>query len=511
MKNKKLWLFECLIFLGIGFLLFKFLSPMFFALTIRGDSICWQYDYLITPIALFSKSDHCWFIMSFFWSAIVRLLPEILQIHPQVWFSDYCPWFLFGIFYLFQLSIVFNFTKYFKNNKYFLLWLFITVPLLIGIANRTEALWMLSDDCWFMAYYFLPIFSILFFSLLEKNYVKNGSIYPPPKFNFLFLSNIFLFIGVAFSHEYSRFILCSSLFIGYILHFLLINKNLNHLKNIIIYAVIVILNSFTFFLQTYHSWIGERLYKVTEIQENITFFLSGYYKYFFSENYVLLFLIIFLLILSFSFLKNSAERKKITIFCLSTLISILLFPLLTMVGHEGSNPCFIHTGIRFLTKLYLYNLFLSLLGWFVSSCKINSIKIYTTLSCFLILLIQVLPIKLDILTIQRNHQIRTRIYILERIFNLYGHNHKELLYCYDINEMIPCTTLAYFLYIYDFNFHTNYKIENYKTIDFCSIDEDYESCNKKLIKFLKDKTGYELTEEEIMKQDFQKYYLPTYQ
>ena len=47
---------------------------------------------------------------------------------------------------------------------------------------------------------------------------------------------------------------------------------------------------------------------------------------------------------------------------------------------------------------------------------------------------------------------------------------------------------------------------DYEQIKFCTNGETYEECNKKLVDFLKDKTNYDLTEEEIEKQDFQKYY-----
>ena len=104
--------------------------------------------------------------------------------------------------------------------------------------------------------------------------------------------------------------------------------------------------------------------------------------------------------------------------------------------------------------------------------------------------------------VNHNKLFQKRIFILERVFDLYEKNQKVFLNCNDFKEFVPEYSLIYFIYLYD----RNAKFEDYKQVVFCKENENIDECNKKLIDFLKEKTGYSLSEKEIDTMDFQKYY-----
>ena len=126
---------------------------------------------------------------------------------------------------------------------------------------------------------------------------------------------------------------------------------------------------------------------------------------------------------------------------------------------------------------------------------------------FIFLFVTYKPISyIDEQYIEQSQQLKRRIFILERIFDLYGKDNK--IYVWAFNNfclLSPPAHLEYFLYLYDReNEYKNF--DEYKPVKLCTNSDSYDDCNKKLVQFLKEKTGHELTEEEISKHNFQKYY-----
>ena len=235
--------------------------------------------------------------------------------------------------------------------------------------------------------------------------------------------------------------------------------------------------------------------------------MKGYFKYNIVENSFLLFTIAFLAGISYIFFRKDTERKKITIFSTAITISALIFSLTTMIGTQNGQCSFEHFGIRLMTKIYLFNVVLSLLGWLISKLRYNSIKTYTVLLTFIFLFVTYKPISyIDEQYIEQSQQLKRRIFILERIFDLYGKDNK--IYVWAFNNfclLSPPAHLEYFLYLYDReNEYKNF--DEYKPVKLCTNSDSYDDCDKKLVQFLKEKTGHELTEEEISKHNFQKYY-----
>ena len=498
---KKLYGFlNIFIFILVGFVIFNVLSPMYHALIVRGDALVWLWYGQAVPIEFFTKSDHSWIFMSVIWSGFGRFLPELLKIHPQVWYSNYYFWFLFGIMCLFLVALCNNFTKYFKNKNFCGLWILLIFPIVCGLMQSAGVEWIIADDGWTFAYLFHPLFFIALMLEIEKNYVQNdfSKISKSHK-----IALLLLFCCVAASHEFSRFLVCSVGLIGYFLHWIIVDKKFNHKKFWCVFPFVVFANIACFLSPRYQWWISPKLQSTSGFWSFLPSYLLGYIDRVLLDNIVLILVFCVLLAIIWVFAPKNIERKKIVAFSLATTISIFLFLLVISVGQEMCEFSYDHSGIRFLAKLYLFNVILSLCGWIINSLKINSFKAFTVILTFLPIFLSLRPIYyIDKQMIDLSARTKTRIYILERVFDLYCKQHKVYFNCYDTNSVIPKYSLIYFIYLYD----KNANFEDYQQVDFCASDENSENCNKKLIKFLKEKTGYELTDEEIEKQDFQKYY-----
>lgn len=492
----------------VGVFIFKILSPLYHSFIIRGDSLSTHWIGESSFLEFFTKSDHSWFLMSLFYSMGARFIPELLKIHPMTWFSHYYYIAMFAIMYLLQYSIVRNFTKYFKNKTNTVLWVFITFPVFCSFLKQIDVTWIVADDCWSYAYLFLPLFFIVFWSNIETLYVKNTilddtssrkiAIY---KYSVLFL----LFLCVAVSHEFMRFIVCFSVLIGYILHCLFINSKINHKKFFISYLLIVFANVAIFFTDTFSVWFKERILSLSSISAILPYYLENYFENVLVENRILIALIlIFMVLISRVSCDNEKkENKKVVIFAFSTLLSVLIFPLVTIVGQDYSQFSCNHCGIGLMIKIFLFNILLSLCGWLVCTLKLNSFKFYTLLLCFVPLLLGVKSLFFGYdFVLNLNYHTKKRIFILERIFELYGKKEKVFFNSYDVEGTVSNYALFYFIYLYD----RGGNFDDYRQVDVCFDKEHVDNCDKKLINFLKEKTGYELTEEEIEKMDFQKYY-----
>ena len=354
----------------------------------------------------------------------------------------------------------------------------------------------------------MPVFSVVFLSVCEKLYVKNSmdkviNIPPPPTSMpkiFLFEFS-FIFLCVMLSFEFQRFVICFALFLGYLFHCIFINKNFSHKKFWLGYVVVVFSSVITFFLPIYKNYFSiiERA-NITAILNN---YLLEYYRNFIYANRLLFFVLAGLIIIALIFSPKNDERKRLFVFEGSVLISVLLFPLaIIFVSIYGSMLMVGHWGIILMTKIYLLNLILSMCGWLISSVKYNSIKAFTVLFCFIPMLCLYNLNWMDLPVVNHNKLFQKRIFILERVFDLYEKNQKVFLNCNDFKEFVPEYSLIYFIYLYD----RNAKFEDYKQVVFCKENENIDECNKKLIDFLKEKTGYSLSEKEIDTMDFQKYY-----
>lgn len=502
MKKIFLNFFNLLLFVLAGFVIFKTFSPMYNALIVRGDSLVLHWYWEPKTIEFFLKSDHALYTFSMFWTTFARYIPEFLKIHPQTWFSTVNLYVLLAVMYLLQISFLCNFIKYFKNKILSAIWIFLIFFIFAGLMSKTDTIWLLADDCWSFAYLFSPIFSLVLLQEFEKIYVKNelSKVSTTHKCVLLLL---IIWLGGTF--EFSRFVICSSILVTYLLHIIFINQKINHKKFWLFYCFTVLFSIMVFFTPRFQWWISSRILSINDLISFIPSYVSLYLSNVLVSNLTIIAIMLLLTAIAilFSPKKKREECKKIIICSLAISISVLLFSLLIIIGQESWEYSFEHHGVKLMTKIYLFNVTLSIVGWLIATVKINSIKVYTVALTFLFLYLYVKPINFaDEFMINLNKETKKRIYILERVFDLWGKENKVYFNCLDIDSVVPTYSLMYFIFLYD----RGGNFENYKQIDFCDVNESNDVCNQKLINFLKEKTGYVLTKEEIEKQDFQKYY-----
>jgi hypothetical protein len=467
-------------------------------LVIHGDTIVWPWYGETIFREFFYKKSHSWYLHSLFWSLFSRFIPEVMNIHPQYFHMEYLQWVLLSIVVLLMYSMSANFTKYFKNNKYTIVYCFLIFPIFCYFLKLSEADWIVYDDCWSWAYFFIPIFSFVLFSEIEKYYVLgNFSLSHRREKVILTL----LFMCVAISHEFFRFLICSSLFFGYIFHCLFINKKINHIKFFLCYFLVVISNILLFFTGRFQWWFSTRdnHFSLIDIIGIYKKYFLGYYHTVIVENLLLIILFFIFILLLILAGKNRTEVKKLINFSLSIFLSILLFSLVIIVGSEYTEFSFEHSGIRLLDKLCIMNLILSCCGYYISEIRTKRYRILCVMICFIPLLANITKETFDYEDYREEmNQTKERVYILEKVFELYGRNHKEYLICNDITSIPNPWSLVYYIYLYD----RKSKFDDYIQKDFCTKEETYADCNQKLIKFLKEKTGYQLEEEEIKNLNF---------
>ena len=210
------------------------------------------------------------------------------------------------------------------------------------------------------------------------------------------------------------------------------------------------------------------------------------------------------------FSPKSIQKKKLSLFLISILLSLFITLLSFILGYENYQNVtymFEHPGIIFITKIVLLNLIFSILGYLVSAQKNIYNKLIISLIVFLVLFIPSVKLTKDyykgLIPADKygKRMLLKRFYILERLFTDYGMRNKIYYYDYkngDINEM----GIYYFKNLYD----RNSDISDYKNEYICNDSDNFVQCENKLINFTEQKTGYTFTEKELEKLDFSVYH-----
>lgn len=362
----------------------------------------------------------------------------------------------------------------------------------------------MQHDCWTYAYILLPAIAFILFYEFEKYYVLEKSL--NKRQIFVFCS---LLIINAFSNEYFRFIICCGLFLGFILHLLILKTNISKNKFLLTWIGISILNCLFFFTSNFQDWFAERNnhYTLSDLINIFPNFISTYFNEVIMENkWFFIFIALFLIAVGL-FVKNKDRNKRIFIYTISVIISALLFQILIIVGlEEGYNIqySFQHQGIKMLTKMILFSLNLSLLGYLFAYCKNIAITIGLTV-------ISLLPFyygydpeiynfkyrKEDALNYKRE------LYILDRSYISIS---KDADVFYNYHRFWPFSHPLAFYYFTNIYGCKNGEGNKYKqTVYVCEDSDDIEVCENKMKDFIKQKTGYVFTEEELQKLDFSIY------
>lgn len=435
------------------------------------------------------------------------------------------PYIIFLIFSLFIYILGLNFSKYFNSKKYIKLAMMIPIFLIIMqfLYENNNFYWLLFNDVWFYTYILQPIFPILLLIIIERYYVffqeNNDNALtdqtPPEEQNDkilkcftkrTFISACFLLIFTAVSNEYFRFIICSGLFIGFVLHLLTFKKTVNLIKAFLVYACIVILNISTFFIPCTQRWLQEtnNHYTFSDILSLLPTIINSFSQNIFVKNLYLWGILLFLTVV-FLFLQNNDRKKRITIFLTSIITSLLLFQIIIIGSTDkayGFQFSFEHIGMIFFTKITLLYVILSLAGYILAEVK-NKSKIFIILVC-----LGCFGFNFDrnCIKMQREQEFFVKIlYMWERLF--FGYSRESKIY-YSLPAELKSDSkyaINYFINLYDRGANPkDYTIQEICTTEKNSSDLP-KCCEDELKRLVKEKTGYVFSDEELNNPDFSKY------
>lgn len=492
-------------------LIYYFLIPLFVASPPIHESLfepfSSEFPWITAdnPFFLFFSNVHPYCISSFFLTLTNRFIPELLHTHPMNYILNY-NYHILVLCFLLQLYVIKeNFVKYFQNKNFLNIFLLIIFPIVTCILFE-NLFFATSDDCWGYAYILIPSFAYALFSQIEYLYVTGEKI---SKKKICLLT--VLFICVSVSNEIFKLMLCSGAFILYILHIVFINKRINHKKYWLLYIIGVIILLQSLLNPALNVWVSTKdcHYSVTQIINMLPNCFVHMFNIYVMKNILIIGTLVSLCFLLL-FSPKSIQKKKLSLFLISILLSLLITLLSFILGYENYQNItymFEHRGIVFITKIVLLNLIFSILGYLICTQKNIYNKFIIPLIIFLILFIPSVKLIKDyyngvIPAVKyEKYMLLKRFYILERLFTDYGIKNKIYFYDYkngDINEL----GIYYFKNLYD----RNSDISDYKSEYICDYLDNFAQCEHKLINFTEQKTGYTFTNEELEKLDFSVYH-----
>lgn len=493
---------------------------------------------------LFSSNPHNFYILSMLHVLFGNYLPQIFNIHPMEFAKTYYFYIYLIIFMSLISTNIMNFSKYFKQKKYFYLLLPFLLFFFIKANKDAYCLWFFAQAGFMYSYYLSPIFAMLLLQKTEYSYIKKQIL---PKYNFgiifcfcifvafanlnlptwvyfillftipdlirkkLFISSkkalglSILIIAVSVCNEFYRFIFLSSIIIGFILHKLLINKEVKIGKFLSYFSLIcfsMIVNTFS---KDYFSFAESRTRTISDLLLNVGNYCNDFVTALFTDNILLFAVLITLVICSFTFVKNSERNKRFFIFNFSVFLSAILFFVLTFPcnynNHSSAEMSVLNYGPLILAyKFTLYYIVFSYAGYIIafSEQKKHSIQ---TIILTVLYVISSSNYKPDF-TFEQGHfkSLKRKLYIFERLF-IEDTRYTKLGYS-NYEEFNPP---YYTLYYYICNYAPKTKKEDYKLIEVCGNAENDLTCDNKIKAIIKEKTGYVFSEKELKELDFSIY------
>lgn len=456
-------------------------------------------DYFVK---MFLSSDHSWFFVSFVTHLFSRVLPVLMNNHPQDFYLAHGWILLFLIFYIQSLCQSLNLAKYFKYKFAVLIAFFVSMPFLLQNLQSANFLWALFNDTWFFCYILNSVFPILLFVILEKAYVTMGEIIPPPpeksKINFPFIEVLILIFLTGIGHELYRFVLCGSFILGLIFHKIVFKTHFKTNKIWYFLSYLLLMSCFLFFLSTWQSWNNLIL---SQCQQS--FSLISAFQYFFEfvlgKNILVIFFILLFGVLNFFISEDKEMVKRLAIVTVSGLLSILLFNFIIIAVSGESVDISQHCGIIYSTKTVFLYLFFSNIGFGV----VHYSEKYKNLVC--IVLYAFLTFSICFFCYYRtfhtfsssiiSEQNRINQYLIEKAYDVYGKTH-NIIYATYSDSTVDNYAIAYLKYWYGGN------DKDYKIKYICKPSDSFEKCQKKFIKTLYKKSGCLITKQELMETDF---------
>ena len=462
-------------------LMFIFLYPCLKYSTAWGEALFHPYYKLF-------YNDHGWFFCGFITTVTNKYLPEILKMHHQDYMSKYNIYFILGIYITFILSLLGNFEKYFNKKTYSAIAIFLigAVAIILQYCSNGDAkLWWFNHDIWFYGYIFNSLFPIFLFSRMEKYYVTEQTSFS----KYEIISFIIFVIITAFGHEYYRVLVITTIPLVFIFNNLLCKNKIEFEKFFLFYISLVIVNSLLLFNNFFQMWIVDRARTLNECIKIFIPYIKDYCHTVILNNIFLFMMIIILSVVSILLTKNSEKCKKILIFSYSVIFSILFFNLIIIFGTEQYEFSFNHPGVIFITKIMLFWIILSLLGYLLSENQKVGYKSVIVLFMAILGIAYCYQYKYCFNTqAQTSYEktFRQKIYLFEKMFVAYGKDHKTAYIFDDVDNRFVPIMLYEFLYKYD----SIDKINDYKYIE---VEDDIN----KYLELYKEKTGLTISPEEL--------------
>jgi len=476
-----------------------------------------------TTYNIFNNNSHHSALYSVFYDLLSVYLPRIFDIHPLKCFLNITSYIVSFIFLLLVYVNSLSFSKYFKNQNIITCFIGLLIfPVFITFMHLTGMFYSAYNLSWTTAYFILPIFVFTLFNELENHFILKQNF---SKRKIIVLVTL-LFI-LANSFEIYRYIIFVFLFIR-ILLYAIFEKDKQNLKH-----YLYLFFTYTFFnlilLFIYHNGSNYKFIDFSSseiIISQIKGFISSYWNCLIVTNLISIILIFLSLIAVFFAVNNSSRKNDFYLYIFSLIIAVMSYPLPTMFINFNPNgkqfdyyfsyTCD-HAGTRFVVAIFLLNILLVCLGFLFSSIKEkkNKIIIYSIFS--ILILIPYISKGLyyfnewhyDVHEYQKDSFFKernTNLYILEKFWAMYGRKHGEF-YTYSPHNVTYYDHMVLYLdYLYSENKLIGNHYPNaleYKIIHVCSDEDDlFSTCKDKMLKVIKDKTGYEFTPEELKKLDF---------
>ena len=301
----------------------------------------------------------------------------------------------------------------------------------------------------------------------------------------------------AVGHEFFRFMLVSSLFIGFCLHKFFINRNLGFKKFLPAFLGITFINVLIFATRSWSEWFTKRTR--IDIIQIIPEYLQNFYTYILKDNAFLIGLVI-AAFLAVTFLVKNESKKRLFVCETSIIISLFAFLLLIIIGQDTFQIMLQHLGVRFLTKITLFSVFLSLMGFLIANLcetKEKVVALAATIITFFPLCSLRAFFFLDSTFYIEN--VRSKLYMIEKAFLLNGQKNRTL-YNFCPNDGAFNDQLIYYLVN---NYNKGDNVNEYTIKHSNKEDDEFISRSESMRKFLEKEANVTFTDEELEHPDFE--------
>ncbi len=466
----------------------SFFSPYMSKIEFVDNDSLWQ---------IFTSNNHSWFLFSAVYVILARYLPIWLNLHPQTCIAYVSSYIFFLIFICLILALTKSCTKYIENKKLFpfvfLLCCFAIFPMLV----KADFMWLFKNDCWFLAYVFLPVFGILLNDKIQKKYVLSEKYSKKD----LLITGI-LILCVAFSHEFYRFTFLLTIFFVFLFSKEYKNRNLKqNITFIISYIGLILLNLLTFLTKVHRQLFSEKTtsFCITEFFNQVQMFWEYYKIYVLKDNmWLLLVLVTTILLIS------ERKNKRFVIWTISSILSILIFAFSLIIVQDDYkywDSVLYHQGLRFLIKITLYSALMSSIGYFIAfnNYKNKTAKVLISVSLLLSAFVfDITPYTYNLNgEITHSKTVRKNAYVLEKIFAI---NKTNTFYNYFDLGVFTNIAPFYLNKVYGRTLNPH----KYKVYNVCKKNTaDLNVCRERLMKIAEEKFGCTFTDEELEKLDFE--------